>query len=242
MIVRDIMTTRLVTLAPDDTLARAANLLRQYQFHHLPVARQVQIAGEKHEEYEQPKTHLILEGLLTSADIDIAVALANQDPSHPWQERHVAEVMHRAVVRVTPVTTVAAAAQILVERGINYLPVVEFGLLEDANQPLLVGLVTRSDLLIALARAMGAYEPGMQIDITLPMGNMAPLAKTLLLAAELHMPVRSVIAAPTVGGMPQAAMVRLGTINPAPLLMHLHEEGIHYSFGDVAPGGDAHGQ
>lgn len=242
MIVRDIMTTRLITLAPDDTLARAVNLLRQYQFHHLPVARQVQIAGEEHKAYEQPKTHLVLEGLLTSGDIDIAVALASQDPSHPWQERHVAGVMHRAIMRVTPVTTVAAAAQILVERGINYLPVVEFGLLEDAHQPILVGLVTRSDLLIALARAMGAYEPGMQIDITLPLGNMAPLAKTLQLAAELHMPVRSVMAAPTVGGMPQVAAVRLGTINPAPLLVHLHEEGIHYTFGDAAPGGDADGQ
>lgn len=242
MIVRDIMTTRLITLAPDDTLARAANLLRQYQFHHLPVTRQVQIAGEEHKAYERPKTYLTLEGLLTSEDIDIAVALASQDPSQPWQERHVAEIMHQAIVRVTPATTVAAAAQILVERGINYLPVVEFGLLGDANQPILVGLVTRSDLLITLARAMGAYEPGMQLDITLPMGNMTPLARTLQLAGELHMPVRSVMATPITGGMPQVATVRLGTINPAPLLMHLHEEGIHYAFGDAVPGGDTDGQ
>jgi CBS domain-containing protein len=34
MIVHDIMTTKLITVAPDDTLAHAANLLRQYRFHY----------------------------------------------------------------------------------------------------------------------------------------------------------------------------------------------------------------
>ena len=39
MIVSEVMTTKLVTVAPDDTLSHAANLLRQYQFHHLPVVK-----------------------------------------------------------------------------------------------------------------------------------------------------------------------------------------------------------
>ena len=42
MIVRDIMTTHLVTVTPGDTLAHAATLLRQHQFHHLPVVRRPQ--------------------------------------------------------------------------------------------------------------------------------------------------------------------------------------------------------
>lgn len=37
MIVRDMMTTQLVTVAPDDTLGHACNLLREHRFHHLPV-------------------------------------------------------------------------------------------------------------------------------------------------------------------------------------------------------------
>lgn len=241
MIVRDIMTTKLVTVAPDNTLARAANLLRQYEIHHLPVARQVSFPGEQHKSYEKPPVHLIFEGLLTSEDIDVGVALAHQDPSRPWQDRHVAEVMHRSIMRVSPTTTVAAVTQLFVERGFSFLPVVEFGLLEDTNQAILVGQVTRTDLLVALARALGAYEYGMQLDITLPMGNLAPLAKTLLLIAELHMAVRSVMAAPMVGGIPQVATIKLGTIDPAPLLVRLHEEGIHYSFGDTQPGGDTYG-
>ena len=60
MIVREVMTTRLITVAPDDTLSHAANLLRQHQFHHLPVVRQEvgiqyhfadsQLEGETHVE------------------------------------------------------------------------------------------------------------------------------------------------------------------------------------------------
>ena len=39
MIVGEVMTTKLVLVRPDETLGHAANLLRQHQFHHLPVAR-----------------------------------------------------------------------------------------------------------------------------------------------------------------------------------------------------------
>jgi len=43
MIVRDIMSTNMITVVADDTLSHAANMLRQYQIHHLPVVRHVQV-------------------------------------------------------------------------------------------------------------------------------------------------------------------------------------------------------
>ena len=243
MIVRDVMTTRLVTVVPDDTLSHAANLLRQYQFHHLPVVREAPAFGSVFTEKSQ---HPVLEGLLTSQDIDMAavVGTSSSDILHqPWGERRVYEVMHRATIRVTPNTSVAAAAQILVERGLNSLPVVEYERPEptsgeqqnDSDQtprPLLIGLLTRSDLLMALARSLGAFEPGMQLTIQLPMGDLTPLAKTLALAAELHIQVRSVLAAPLEGKVPLSATVRLGTIHPAPLLVRLQEEHIDYAYGE----------
>ena len=243
MIVSDVMTTRLVTVVPDDTLSHAANLLRQYQFHHLPVVRTAPTFGNIYTEKSQ---HPVLEGLLTSQDIDMAaVGTSSSDILHqPWGERRVYEVMHRATIRVSPTTGVAAAAQILVERGLNCLPVVEYEPPEQPSgeqqeqgdtvpQPLLVGLLTRSDLLMALARALGAFEPGMQLTLQLPMGDLTPLAKTLALAAELHIQVRSVLAAPLEGKVPLSATVRLGTIHPAPLLVRLQEEQIDYAYGEA---------
>jgi acetoin utilization protein AcuB len=241
MIVSDVMTTRLITVVPDDTLSHAANLLRQYQFHHLPVVRTAPAFGSV---YTSQSQHPLLEGLLTSQDIDrAAVGTSSSDILHqPWGERRVLEVMHRATIRVTPTTSVAAAAQILVERGLNCLPVVEYERSdlssaeqeEDAvTRPLLLGLLTRSDLLMALARSLGAFEPGMQLSISLPMGDLTPLAKTLALASELHIQVRSVLAAPLEGKVPLTATVRLGTIHPAPLLARLQEEHIDYAAGEA---------
>src|SRR5438270_8932564 len=242
MIVREVMTTSLITVTPDDTLSHAASLLRQHQFHHLPVVRVAKAPEAGKSRYTAPNARLLLEGLLTSYDIDMAVELARQSSTNntvPWQEQRVVEVMHRTLIRVTPTTSVAAAAQILVERGLNCLPVVEYEAAEQeadtgATQALLVGLLTRSDLLMALARSLGAFEPGMQLSITLPNGNLTPLAQTLTLAAQLRIQVRSVLAAPpTEGNAPLSATVRLGTINPAPLLLRLREANIDYAFSDV---------
>ncbi len=251
MIVREVMKTEMITVKPDDTLSHAANLLRQYQFHHLPVISQVYAGETHHTEHGMRKAVPLLEGLLTSQDIDLAAAQEMQSSSgalhKSWQERHVSEVMHRATIRVTPATNVAAAAQILVERGLNCLPVVEYrdqGLETQAvgaeTRSVLVGLLTRSDLLIALARILGAYEPGMQLVLSLPMGNLTPLSRTLLLASELHIHVQSVVAAPLEGNVPRVATVHLGTINPTPLLIRLRKEHIQYSFADPLLEGDAH--
>ncbi len=245
MIVGDIMTTNVVTVEPNDTLAHAANLLRQHQFHHLPVARVITITDSQSREYISRKTQLLFEGILTSQDVELAAALAEQESSSEvgqssWQEQRVSERMHQAPLCVTPTTSVGAAAQLLVERGINSLPVVEYEQGEEAKV-LLVGLLTRSDLLLALARALGTYEPGMQLDIPLPAGSMAPLAQTLTFAADLHVPIRSIIAAPLKDGVPYTATLRLGTINPSPLLGRLHEAHIQYACVNLQAEGVTHG-
>jgi len=252
MIVSEVMTTKLVTVAPDDTLSHAANLLRQYQFHHLPVVNVSKTDGT-HELNRPDQRTLLLEGMLTSQDIELAASSGKWSSSdlleHPWQERRVVEMMHGASIRVSPDTSVAAAAQILVERGLNCLPVVEYEPIgqtsggaenEEETQAVLVGLLTRSDLLMALARSLGAFEPGMQLIIPLPNGDLTPLARTLILAEELHIHVRSVIAAPLQTNIPLEATLRLGTIHPAPLLTRLQEEHIQFKFADLMSEEDQH--
>jgi len=251
MIVREIMTTRLITVTPDDTLSHAANLLRQHQFHHLPVVREVKAVEPGKAAYAPPSTRFLLEGLLSSHDIDLAVALGKQDsstnaPERPWQEQQVVEVMHRAPMTVTPTTGVAVTAQVMVERGLNCLPVVEYEAEQPSSedtqqevQPVLVGLLTRSDLLMALARATGAFEPGMHLILPLPPGDITPLAKMLMLAAELHIQVPSVVAVPLKEGLPRVASVQITTIHPAPLLRRLQEAGVQYHFADYQLEGDA---
>ena len=264
MIVREVMTTRLVLVIPDATLSHAANLLRQYQFHHLPVVRmpahsrqwpgttEIVIDTTRCERSALP----LLEGLLTSQDIDLAATVAAEqaDRAAPgetsptavsWQEQPVRDIIRQDVLTVTPSTSLAAAAHLLVERGLNCLPVVDYD--DEAREnpshktgDVLVGLLTRSDICLAFARLLGEDEPGGEVHIPCPAGDLTPLAKTLLLAAELHIAVRSSIAAPLEGGVPHSAIVRLGTIHPAPLLIRLREAEIPYTLAGSPPEGASH--
>jgi acetoin utilization protein AcuB len=242
MIVSEVMTTKLVTVTPNDSLSHAASLLRQHQFHHLPVVRALY-------RHETGNARPVLEGLITSYDIDLAASVGakNSDSGeqHPWEERRVAEVMNRSVMRVTPTTSVAAAAQLLVQRGLNCVPVVEYEESEHTVQEseihsLLVGLLTRSDLLLELARTLGAFEPGMDILLPLPTDDLTALSQMLQLAATSHTKVQSVVVAPPKKGVPHVARVRIGTMNPAALLVALQKAGIAYSFADLQPEEDLH--
>jgi acetoin utilization protein AcuB len=229
MIVRDIMKTQLITVKPDDLLGYAASLLRQHQLHHLPVVR---IAKRDERQYplgRSQSTRLAFEGLLCVQDIDLAVArqdCSSANSPRPWQEQRVAEFMDPTPVSVVPTTPVGAAAQLLLTRSLSTLSVVEYDQEEQEAPPTLAGLLTRSDLLLAFARALGTFEPGTQVDIVLPLGNMAPLAQALSIAAELRVHVRGLLAMPLSDGVPHIATLRLGTINPAPLLHCLREAGI----------------
>jgi acetoin utilization protein AcuB len=233
MIVRDIMTTRLITVAPEDTLGHVCNLFRRYQFHHLPVVQTRVVADRSHHDDHVRRTIRLFEGVLTTQDIELAMAHAQHNSSsqlmqHPWQEQRVAEVMNPSPLCVSPTTSVGAAARLLVERGLSGLPVIEYSEEKEQALTLLVGLLTRSDLLLTLAHTYGAFEPGMPLDIVLPDGDMAPLTTVLRLAAELHVRVRSVVVAPSPDGIPPRATLSLGTIYPMPLLSRLQEAGITY--------------
>ncbi len=251
MIVSEVMTTDLVTVTPEDTLSHAANLFRQHQFHHLPVVKATQrlkILNLSSQKASLP----LFEGLISSGDIELAASLGAENPQanaqHPWQERHVAEVMNRSIMRVTPTTSVDAAAQMMVNQGLNCLPVVEyeetFNVKPGEKQEeriYLVGLLTRSDLLIELARTLGAYEPGMNLHIPLYSGDPTLLGHVLLLAADLHIKIVSIIVAPPKKNVPHTALVRIGTINPARLLVRLQQAGIAYSIADFQMERDIHG-
>jgi acetoin utilization protein AcuB len=52
--------------------------------------------------------------------------------------------------------------------------------------------------------------------------------------------VRSVMAAPMEGSVPQDATLRLGTINPSPLLVRLQEANIAYTYADPLMEGHPH--
>ena len=128
--VAEIMTTDVVTIQPQNSIAVAIRLMRQGQLRRLPVVE----AGA-------------LVGIVTSGDLRRITGLASilKDPSQDnflWHHIPVANVMTRDPLSLAPDAPVSEAARLLVAHKIGGLPVVDAGRL--------VGIITTSDLLATL--------------------------------------------------------------------------------------------
>jgi CBS domain-containing membrane protein len=135
MTVRELMSTELVTLTEDETLAHAQRCMARGRIRHLPVVRDGKLVG-----------------LLTHRDLLAASFSIFAEVDHGEQRRifgtvPVVEAMHRDVVTVSPELTVREAARILLENKYGCLPVVD-----RAGD--LLGIVTEADFLRLTVRLL----------------------------------------------------------------------------------------
>lgn len=119
MLVLEVMTSKLITLTPEQTFGQVVELLTQHSFRHFLVVN---------------PDHT-LAGVISDRDVLWAIAGTSQ-----WQTQPVSAVMAQRPTTVGPETPLSAAAEIMTARRINCLPVV------DASR-IVVGIVTSTDLL-----------------------------------------------------------------------------------------------
>jgi CBS domain-containing protein len=120
--VRPLMTTRVVSVRPDDKVTRAVDLIRRYGFSALPVT--------------DDAYHLV--GVISLLDV-LRWREEHPDPDDTDQVR-VGEIMQRDVLSMRPTAKPTLVAHRLRTYGeLRVMPIVERGVL--------VGVVTRSDLL-----------------------------------------------------------------------------------------------
>ena len=164
------MTKKVITVAPEDTLERAADLLAEHRVHRLPVVRDGKLVG-----------------IVSDSDIRNA---ALRDPSHGTVGvggKAVGEIMTREVITMTPWDTVEDALLVLQKKRLGALPVVE------GNR--VVGIITKADVLAALVETLDIEGIGSRIEVLLP-GEMASVRKLVDLIGEKGIEVRSIVLAP----------------------------------------------
>ncbi|MCA9871205.1 MAG: CBS domain-containing protein [Anaerolineae bacterium] len=137
--VAETMTTDVLSVDPQNSVATAIRLMRTGQLRRLPVVQDGRLVG-----------------IVTSGDVRRITGMSSvvRDPSGDnflWQHIPVANVMTLDVVTTSPNTLIAEAARLMIERKISGLPVVENGRL--------VGILTTSDLLEALIDCELSIEP-----------------------------------------------------------------------------------
>ncbi len=135
MKVADLMSTDLVTLTEDETLAHAQRCMARGRIRHLPVVRDGVLTG------------LITHRDLLAASFSIFAEVERNEQRRIFDTVGVVEAMHRDVVTVSPDLGVAQAASILLENKYGCLPVVD-------EMGVLVGIVTEADFLRLTVRLL----------------------------------------------------------------------------------------
>ncbi|MCK5377497.1 MAG: CBS domain-containing protein [Acidobacteria bacterium] len=133
--VRDLMSTDVVTLTEDETLAHAQRCMAQGRIRHLPVVRERCLVG------------LITHRDLLAASFSIFAEVKADEQRRVFSTVPVVEAMHRDVVTVSPDLGVSQAARILLENKYGCLPVVD-----EAGD--LLGIVTEADFLRLTVRLL----------------------------------------------------------------------------------------
>jgi len=118
--VKDIMNTDVKTIKPDESVQKAAEIMKEFRIGSLIV-----ITGTK------------LIGILTERDILNGVVAEDKVPS----EVKVEDVMTREVIMISPEMGIEEAVDLMMEKKIKKLPVV--------SSDKLIGIVTVTDIITA---------------------------------------------------------------------------------------------
>ena len=135
MQVREIMSTDIEVVDRNDNLRTVEERIATKQLRHLPVLEQGEVVG------------IVTQRDLFKAAMSSTMGYGEKAQQAYLQSVRVKEIMVYPVVTVAPDTSVAAAADMMMDKGIGCLPVVE-----DQQ---LIGIVTKTDLLRCL-RALDA--------------------------------------------------------------------------------------
>ena len=143
MLVRDVMTSRVLTVQPDTPLTSALIMLDEHSISMLPVAN--------------PSGELV--GVLSEAEVvRDALPHVELDPPHS-----VADLMNRHPVSVPVTADLATAAQLMTDTAAKSLPVVD-------ELDRVVGVISRRDVVHVLARTDKAVERDLD-DLFRRVGN-----------------------------------------------------------------------
>ncbi len=200
LLVRDSMTREIVTVGLKTTAAEALKLCRERGVRHLPVMEDDELVG-----------------MVSDRDLRSATpAFGDLARAAALQKIIVSDVMTSDVVTIRSDDPIEMAANLMRERSIGGLPVV--------NGSRLVGIVTSSDVMQALVLLLGAHEPGSRLEISLP-EHVGSLAEVAGVFRDAGVSVVSVVSGPASGRDGRVAVFRGNTIDPGPVMQRLEEAG-----------------
>ncbi len=196
MLVRDIMTSPVVSISPDITLQEAYQTMREKEIRHLPVTE-----GRN------------LVGIITDRDLRLATSALAPSPFLPGAM--VRDVMCRAPLTADVIDPVEDAARVMREHKIGCLPVVDDGRL--------IGIITGLDLLYALMSMTGADKPSGRMEVRLA-DRPGELAWLTSFMSHRDLNIHSILTYPEGPGKLRAVL-RIGSNQTRPIAQDMRKAG-----------------
>lgn len=199
------MTRNLITVAPDTSILKVKNLLKEYNIDQVPV-----VEGKK------------LVGIITDKDIrdnsaSPASTLSVHELNYLLSEMKAREIMTKKLYTVSPGTTIEEATKLINEKRVNSLPVV----VHDE----LVGIITTCDLLNVLLDFMGMDTPSSRVELTLS-GDMGDIAKIAGIINKQGLTIMSIVSTTSrEKGDTRIAVIRVNTDDITELSKAFEEAG-----------------
>lgn len=191
MLVGRRMTRDPKTVGPGDSLAHAAQIMREFRIHHLPV-----VEGGT------------LVGILSDTDLRNASLAAGRIPvpgELPVTDRKVGEVMQGEVWSLTPEDSVEDALLIIRRKKFGCLPVL--------SGDRLVGIITKIDLISAFIDVLEIDGVGVRVEVILPR-SLERFEELIRVVRELGVELRSCLISPdTQDAGRMVVLLRFDTVN-----------------------------
>jgi acetoin utilization protein AcuB len=203
MLVRDVMQSKLITIDPETTLPQAMRLAAERRVRHLPVVQDGDLIG------------IVSDRDLKQAMASPATSLEAHELNYLLNRLTVGEIMTRAVITIGPTAPFEEAARLMVQEKISALPVTAAGQL--------IGIVTETDLLELLVRAMGAGTPSSRLDVLLD-DRPSDLGHIVSTIERTGASIASIMTLTNRAGA-RDVVVRIETIDPAPAVAALESRG-----------------
>lgn len=148
MYVKDHMTKDIKTIKADTSVLKALEIMGQNHFHRLPVVNDSgRLIG------------LITEGLVSETSGKNSTSLSIYELNYLLSRTKAEDIMITDVKTISPDVFLEEAASVMIDNGINVLPVVD-----DAGR--VIGIITEKDMFQAFTELMGYKHQGTKFVIS----------------------------------------------------------------------------
>lgn len=205
MAVKDFMTSKVIYVSPDTTVAHASDKMKAQDLRRLPVIENDRLVG------------LVTEGTMADATPSKATSLSIYEMNYLLNKTKIRDIMIRDVITVSQDASLEDAIYIMMKHKVGVLPVV------DNDQ--LYGIITDRDIFKAFLEVSGYGEEGLRLNILLN-NTIGSLEKVVRVISDANLNIHRTVVANHKSGKTLVEIQIQGQADTQALEKALEEQGI----------------